>query len=50
MSIISSFNYYFFRAVWHVRIGILALIALMVAGAAAVIGVQGITIEMVEGK
>ncbi len=36
MFILSSINYYFFRAVWHVRIGILALIALMVAGAGAV--------------
>ncbi len=36
MSNLSSFNYYFFRAVWHVKSGILALIALVVAGAGAV--------------
>jgi hypothetical protein len=34
MSIFSSFTYHFFRAVWHVRTIILALIALVVAGAA----------------
>lgn len=33
---ITSFTYHFFRAVWHVRAVILALIALVVAGAAAV--------------
>ena len=36
MSIFSSFTYHFFRAVWHVRTIILALIALVVVGAAAV--------------
>ena len=36
MSILSSFTYYFFHAIWHVRAVILALIALVVAGAAAV--------------
>ncbi len=30
----TSFTYHFFRAVWHVRAIILALIALVVAGAA----------------
>jgi voltage-gated potassium channel Kch len=34
MSIFSSFTYHFFRAVWHVRTIILALIALVVTGAA----------------
>ena len=34
MSIFSSFTYHFFRAVWHVRTIILALITLVVAGAA----------------
>ncbi len=33
MSIFSSFTCHFFRAVWHVRTIILALIALVVAGA-----------------
>lgn len=36
MSILSSFTYHFFHAIWHVRTVILALIALVVAGAAAV--------------
>jgi hypothetical protein len=36
MSTLSSINYSFFRAVWHVKIGILALISLVVAGAGAV--------------
>ena len=31
-----SFSYQFFRAIWHVRAVILALIALVVVGAAAV--------------
>ena len=36
MSILSSFTYHFFHAIWHVRAVILVLIALIVAGAAAV--------------
>lgn len=36
MSILSSFAYHFFHAIWHVRTIILILIALIVAGAAAV--------------
>jgi voltage-gated potassium channel len=36
MSILSSFTYHFFYAVWRVRVVILLLIALIVAGAAAV--------------
>ena len=32
----ASFTYHFFRAVWHVKAVILALIALVVAGAATV--------------
>jgi voltage-gated potassium channel len=36
MSILSSFTYHFFNAVWRVRVVILLLIALIVAGAAAV--------------
>ena len=36
MSILSRFTYYFFHAIWHVRTIILILIALIVAGAAAV--------------
>ena len=36
MSILSSFTVYFFHAIWHVRTVFLALIALVVAGAAAV--------------
>jgi voltage-gated potassium channel len=36
MSILSSFTYHFFHAVWRVRVVILLLIALIVAGAAAV--------------
>ena len=36
MSILSSFTYHFFHAVWHVRVVILVLIALIMAGAAAV--------------
>jgi uncharacterized membrane protein len=36
MSILSSFTYHFFHAIWHVRTIILILIALIVAGAAAV--------------
>jgi uncharacterized membrane protein len=35
MSILSSFTYHFFHAIWHVRGVILVLIALIVAGAAA---------------
>jgi uncharacterized membrane protein len=35
MSILSSFTYHFFHAIWHVRAVILVLIALIVAGAAA---------------
>jgi voltage-gated potassium channel Kch len=34
MSILSSFTYHFFHAIWHVRAVILALIALVVSGAA----------------
>jgi hypothetical protein len=36
MSIFNSFAYHFFRVAWHVRIVILSLLALVVAGAAAV--------------
>ena len=36
MSILSSFTYHFFHAIWHVRAVILVLIALIMAGAAAV--------------
>jgi hypothetical protein len=36
MSILSSFTHHFFHAIWHVRTIILILIALIVAGAAAV--------------
>jgi len=36
MSILSSFSYHFFHAIWHVRAVILILIALIMAGAAAV--------------
>ena len=36
MSMFVSFSYQFFRAIWHVRAVILALIALVVVGAAAV--------------
>ncbi len=36
MSILSSFTYHFFHAIWHVRTVILVLIALIMAGAAAV--------------
>jgi voltage-gated potassium channel len=36
MSILSSFTYYFFHAIWRVRTIILILIALIMAGAAAV--------------
>ena len=37
-----SFSYQFFRAIWHVRAVILALIALVVVGAAAVTLVEKI--------
>ena len=40
MSILSSFTYHFFHAIWHVRTIILILIALIVAGAAAVAFVE----------
>ena len=36
MSNLFSFTYHFFHAIWHVRTVFLALIALVVAGAAAV--------------
>ena len=36
MPILSSFSYHFIHAIWHVRTIILILIALIVAGAAAV--------------
>jgi hypothetical protein len=36
MSILSSFNYHFLHAIWHVRAVILVLIALIIAGAAVV--------------
>jgi len=32
----TSFSHHFFRAIWHVKVVILTLIALMVAGAGAV--------------
>jgi voltage-gated potassium channel len=40
MSILSSFTYHFFHAIWHVRAVILVLIALIMAGAAAVTFVE----------
>ena len=33
---LTNFTHHFFRAVWHIKVVILALIALVVAGAAAV--------------
>ena len=39
---LSSFTYHFFRAIWHVRAVMLALIALVVVGAAAVTLVEKI--------
>jgi voltage-gated potassium channel len=39
----TSFSYHFFRAVWHVRAIILALIALVVSGAAMLAYLEKIT-------
>ncbi len=33
---LASFTHYFFRAIWHVKVVILALITLIVAGAGAI--------------
>ena len=40
MTMFTSFNYQFFRAIWHVRAVVLALIALVIVGATAIAHVE----------